>query len=176
MSAKQWILAAAVALCAALAAAECNADSFTGEKTLGLRAGYNSYNREPLAGAQFSYRFNRLLRLAPSVDYIFRRDGRDALTFNVNMDFVFPLADGRCSLFPLAGINYSSWNYHLSGPHGSSATTDDVSSRISRIGLNAGAGVDFNITGSLKLSLTGSYTFIKEFHGATVAAGIHYRF
>jgi len=172
MSGKRWIFAAA-ALMAASSGLSCRADGYTGEKTLGINVGYNTYNREPLAGAQFSYRFNRLLRISPAVDYVFRRDGHDALIFNLNMDFVFPLSNGRCGVFPLVGVNYSSWNYH---PAANSTATDDVSTRISRMGLNAGAGFDVNISGSLRLSLIASYTLIKEFGGTNIAAGIHYRF
>ena len=155
---RRWI----VSLLAAGIIAGCmtaSADDFSGEKTLGVRTGYNTRNREPLAGIEFTYRFNRLLRLAPSAEYVFRRDGRDALMLNLNAQFVFPLAGGRCNLFPLAGINYSSWNYHPSAA-----------------GNNAGAGVDTNLTGSLRLSLSGQYTFIKSFGGVNICAGIHYRF
>lgn len=169
---RRWI----VSLLATGIVAGCmtaSADDFSGEKTLGVRTGYNTRNREPLAGIEFTYRFNRLLRLAPSAEYVFRRDGRDALMLNLNSQFVFPLAGGRCNLFPLAGINYSSWNYH---PSATGNYTDDVSSRVSRFGLNAGAGVDTNLTGSLRLSLSGQYTFIKSFGGVNICAGIHYRF
>lgn len=180
MSGKRWIAAAlaATALSGGLAA---RADQYSGEKTLGIRAGYNTYNNRPLAGAQFSYRFNRLLKLSPAVEYVFRNDGRDALMIDLNMDFVFPLAQGRCDIYPLAGINFSSWNFHKldaihASPENHLSSTNDVSTRVSRFGLNAGAGFGVNISGSLRLSATATYTFIKEFHGANITAGIHYRF
>ena len=172
MSVKRWIFTVVSAACV-FAGSTASADQYRGEKTLGINVGYNTYNREPLAGAEFSYRFNRLLRLTPSIDYVFRRDGRDALQIDLNMQFVFPFAQGRCGVFPLIGVNFSSWNYH---PAGGVLTTDDVSSRVSRMGVNAGGGFDVNISGSLRLSLTGTYTFIEKFHGANIAAGIHYRF
>lgn len=179
MSGKRWI-AAALAAFALGGAFPAEADQYSGEKTLGIRAGYNTYNKRPLAGVQFSYRFNRLLRLSPSAEYVFRNSGLDALMVDLNMEFVFPLAQGRCDIYPLAGINFSSWNYHNldANLHNDAALspTDDVSSRVSRIGLNAGAGFGFNISGSLRLSLNATYTIIKEFHGANIAAGIHYRF
>ncbi len=112
---------------------------------------------------------------------MFRNDGLDALMLNLNMEFVFPLAQGRCDIYPLAGINFSSWNYHnldsYLPPDGAALTpTNDVSSRVSRFGLNAGAGFGVNISGSLRLSASATYTFIKKFHGANIALGIHYRF
>lgn len=158
---------------AATCASPCRADGYRGEKTLGIQAGFNTYNDQPLAGVQFTYRFSRLLRIAPDINYVFRHDGRDALRFDLNMQFLFPVAHGTVNLFPLVGANYSSWNFH---PLAIGNITDDVSSRLSRIGLNTGAGADVNLSGNLKLSLTATYTFIREFNGWDIAAGIHYRF
>lgn len=158
----------------AIAPLTARADEYTGEKTLGLRVGYNTYNTRPLAGVQFSYRFNRLLRLAPDALYVFRNDGRDALLVDVNMQFLIPYANSRGAIFPLAGLNYSSWNWH--GTLVDASGINDVSTRTSRLGLNAGAGIDINVSGTLKLSVSGVYTFIKHSHGANITAGIHYRF
>lgn len=171
MSTKRFIVAALASAIAFTGALSANADEYRGEKTLGVKVGYNTYNESPLAGIQFSYRFSKLLRLSPEVDYIFRDAGLDALTANVNMEFVFPLADNRCDIYPLVGINYSSWNFH-----DITANIDDVSTRISRFGLNAGAGVGINLSSSLRLSVSCAYTIIETFHGANISAGIHYRF
>lgn len=171
----------ATAFTALFGGLSARADQYRGEKALGIRVGYNTCNSRPLAGAQFSFRFNRLLRLSPSVEYVFRNDGLDALMVNLNMEFVFPFANGRCDIFPLAGLNFSSWNKHdpdaiSVGRNGVTYTSDDVSSRVSRFGLNVGAGFGVNISGSLRLSVSGTYTVIQEFHGANISAGIHYRF
>lgn len=167
---------AALTLCSIMSVSA--ADSYKGEKTLGVIVGYNSYNERPLAGAQFSYRFNRLLRLSPEVTYVFRHDGLDALRFDLDMQFVFPVAQGKCDVFPYAGVDYSSWNYHAPDIDHSDATAggNDVSTRLSRIGLNLGAGCGINLSGSLRLSVTAGYTFIQYFHGVDICAGIHYRF
>ena len=41
---------------------------------------------------------------------------------------------------------------------------------------NLAFGFGVNISGSLRLSASATYTFIKKFHGANIALGIHYRF
>lgn len=168
------LTAATLAVTTLSGAPGARADQYRGEKTLGICVGYNTHNNRPLAGAQFSYRFNRLLRLSPSVEYVFRNAGLDALMIDLNMEFVFPVAQGRCDIYPLAGINFSSWNYHDNTP--GLPSTDDVSSRVSHFGLNAGGGFGINITRSLRLSVNATYTFIEDFHGANIIAGIHYRF
>lgn len=181
MSITRWITTAAMAIITLCAGFSAHADQYRGEKTLGITVGYNTCNSRPLAGAQFSFRFNRLLRLSPAAEYVFRNDGCDALLVDLNMEFVFPFAKGRCEVYPLAGINFSSWNNHdipevTIDPEGKLVQPDDVSSRVSRFGLNLGAGFGVNISGSLRLSVSGTYTIIKEFHGANISAGIHYRF
>jgi opacity protein-like surface antigen len=167
------VIAATVAIVISLCSFLSSADSFSGEKSLGVNVGYNTYNKEPLAGLQFSYRFNKLLRLCPEAEYVFRRDGRDALRLNLNMEFVFPMAQGRCDLFPLVGLHFASWNWH---PAAIGEFTNDVSTRISRLGLNFGAGGSVNISSSMRLSVTASYNLIKDFGGVNIVAGLHYRF
>lgn len=160
-----------------------SADDFKGEKTLGLKVGYNTYNVRPVAGVQFSYRFNRWLRISPDIEYVFRNHGVDALAVDVNVHFLFPVAGSRLNLFPLIGGNFSSWNfhpdkhvYHAAGGNDGKWETNDVSTRSSKFGLNVGAGMDFSVSGSLSLSVSGVYTVIERFHGANIMAGIHYRF
>jgi len=148
------------------------ADEYTGRKTLGLQTGFSSYNKSALAGIEFTYRFNRHLRFAPSANYIFRRFSKDALSVNLNVHVPFQITP-RWDIYPFAGLNYSSWNYHTSG----TANEDsDVTSRITRFGINAGAGVGLNLSQSLTLGLSAGYTFIKVFHGANIYARIAYRF
>ena len=167
-----WILVAAM-LSGTLTPLTTRADSFSGEKTLGIRAGYNTWNERPLAGVEFSYRFNRLLRLAPAANYVFRHSGLDALQIDLNAEFVFPFAEGRFEAFPLAGMQFASWNYHQPA---NAWQTDDVSTRLNRLGLNLGGGMGFNVNGSMKLSLKWEASLIKDFSGHNITAGISYRF
>lgn len=151
--------------------ATANAEGYAGEKTLGFLAGYNTYNRSAIAGFEFSYRFSRNFRLAPDVFYAFKNMQRDALVINVNAQFPIPCT-GVVTVYPFAGVNYSSWTIRHFNP----MTANDVSSRDSRFGLNAGAGADFRLKGNLRLGAEAYYTFIKAYGGAAVAAKIAYAF
>lgn len=166
-------LKAAITAAIAFTALNAAADGFSGEKTLGLQAGYTTYNRTAVAGMEFTYRFSRNFRIAPSANYVFRHQNTDALQINLNAHVPFPFAS-RWEVFPLAGLNYSSWNYH----NGTSAPNDDadVSNRVSRFGLNIGAGIGFAATPTLRLSLTADYIAIKHFSGTNILAKIAYRF
>lgn len=166
-------IAAILAICAATAPLHpASADEFTGQKSLGLQAGYTTYNRSAVAGIEFTYRFNRRFRLAPNVSYVFRHDHTDALLINLNAQV--PISIGqKWEIFPLAGINYSSWNYHFGDIPGGH---DDVGTRVSRFGINLGAGIGLAVTHTLGIGLTADYILIKEFHGCNILAKIAYRF
>lgn len=150
----------------------CNADELTGQKTVGFQTGFNSYNSSAIAGIEFTYRFNRHLRLAPSVNYVFKHNSTDALALNLNMHVPFNLTHGW-EIYPYAGLNYSSWNFH-----DIEAVNDDsdVTSRITRFGLNVGAGVGVNLTPTMKLGVAADYVLIKQFDGVSVVAKIAYTF
>ena len=166
-------IATLLTICAATASFNpASADEYTGQKSLGLQAGYITYNQSAMAGIEFTYRFNRHLRLAPNVGYAFRHDHTDALLINLNAQVPVILGD-KWEIFPLAGLNYSSWNYHFPATSG---THDDVGTRVSRFGINVGAGVGMAVTPTLGLGLTADYIFIKEFHGCNILAKIAYRF
>lgn len=170
---KAKLLIAVCGMAAALwSAAPCTAATTPakGEKTISLAAGFAGYNTSALAGLEFTYRFSRHFRLAPSANYIFRHKGKDALTLNLNAHVPFE-ASRLLEVYPYAGINYSSWNFH----HNASET-DDVTTRKSRFGVNIGAGANLRLSGNLRIGIAADYVLIKHFSGAEIFAKIGYQF
>lgn len=179
MNLKRWLLGASVALASVLAPSaawgaggDSDARSYKGEKTLALRGGYIGYNESATAGLEFTYRFSRLFRLAPSLDYVFRHHDTDALIIDLDAQFLFPFSGDRMAFFPYAGPKYASWTLHPGG----SRESNDVSSRRSRLGIDAGVGIEANITPVFRIGISGGYTFIKYFHGFDAALTLSYRF
>lgn len=168
---RAWIKTAVAAVTFFATSFTAGAEGYAGEKSLGLLAGYNTYNKSAVAGFEFTYRFSKNFRLAPDVYYAFRNERRDALIINANAHFPIPCSR-RVNIYPLAGINYSTWTFRHYDP----ANADDSTSRDSRLGLNAGAGADFAMGGNLRLGAEASYTFIKSYGGAAVVAKIAYLF
>lgn len=74
------------------------------------------------------------------------------------------------ALYPFAGPTYVSWGLHNRNEN------KDVTTHANRFGMNAGGGVEFRATSSLKLSLEGRYTFVKDYCGAQVNLGIMFVF
>lgn len=148
---------------------------------MGLRVGYNSRNSSPVAGLWFQHEFAPHFRLAPNVDYIFKRDNTDALSINCNGQFPFRFGQsGAFVFYPLAGLNYTSWNYHHDDdPAVSDSSADgdgDVTSRKNRFGLNAGAGLEYRVSPTLKFALEAKGTLVKSYSSATITLSIGYVF
>lgn len=143
-----------------------------GEKTIGLRAGYNTRTEAPIAGLFFQYQLTSHFRLAPNVEYYIRHNNTDGLSINLNTHFPISLGAGsHAAFYPLAGLNFTAWNLH-----GIKNDSDDVTTRISRLGLNAGAGFEYYATSSLKLSVEAKATLLKNYTSGTFSLSIGYVF
>ena len=156
----------------AIAFVMSGSNSRAGEKTLGVRLGYNTRSEAPLAGLFFQYSLTEHFRLSPNVEYYFKHKGTDALSVNLNAHFPFTLGAGsHAALYPLAGVNFTSWNFHQEA-----SDIDDVTTRASRLGLNLGGGFEYYATKSLKLSLEAKATLIKNYSSGTFSLSIGYVF
>jgi len=164
-------LTAVLSAMAILLSAPLTASAERGEKTIGLTGGYNFYNNSGTAGVKFSYDFAAHVRIAPSVEYTFRHRDFDAFTVNLDMQFPWRLTSSTVSVYPLAGINITRWTYNEYSPD-----NDDISQRFDRLGLNLGGGIGWRATKSLKLTVEGRHSFLKQFHHASVSASIAYIF
>lgn len=175
----------------------CSQPAFSivkGEKIAGVRAGYASRNTSMEVGLYFQYSFSDHFRLQPSADFILRHRDRDAFLLDVNGQIPIEFSTDKFSLYPYAGLNFSSWNYHYKmltpivpenpdDPDLNPAPgelpgfkTTDGSKRYNRFGINVGAGFDLKVSASWKLSVEAGYTFIKANSGLRVLAGVGYIF
>lgn len=159
---------------AAILASSTFAPESGAETTVGVRAGYNTRSESPVAGLLFQYSFSDHVRIAPNADYYFRNNDLDALSISCNMEFPFALSStGNAALYPLAGLNYSSWNYHLDK---TGEEFNDVSTRVGRLGLNVGAGFEYKVTRTLKLSVEAVANLMKSYSSGSFTASIAYVF
>lgn len=157
---KKFFLALAVAAGSLILASPASAQK--GEKTLGIKGGYASYNRSGTAGLFFQYSFSSHVRIAPEIDYIFRNHNLSAFECCVDMHFPFRVARGF-KLYPLAGITFNSWD-KKQGKH-------DVHG-----GFDLGGGMDLYLTSSLKLNIQAKYSLMEQTGGYFAGIGIGYMF
>ncbi len=132
------------------------------EKSLGVTGGYASYNNSGYVSLFFHYNFLDHLRIAPEAGIVFRHEGDTGLILNADLQFPFRVAHAF-SIYPLAGIAFNNWS------HQGAAST-------SRVGLNAGAGLDLYLTPNLKFMAQAKYSFMKDTGGVFAGIGIGYIF
>lgn len=143
-----------------------------GEKSFGPKIGYVSKNQSVLAGLAFQYTFSRHFRVVPDVGIIFRHKDLDGLEVNLNAHVPFGFENDKVALYPLAGVNYTSWGLHGSGKE----EGNDVTSHDNRFGINAGGGVELRCTSTLKLSLEAKHCFLRNYNNTQISLGISYVF
>lgn len=147
-----------------------------GDKAFGVKAGYATINNSALAGIFLQYSFSDHLRIQPGAQCIFRHEDRDAFQIDLDVHFPLNISGERTSLYPIAGINYSSWNRHHKETVAEEIATKDVSTRKGYIGLNAGCGFDYKITNTLLINAEARYSFVKSNSSLQISVGIGYLF
>lgn len=143
-----------------------------GEKSFGPRIGYVSRNDAVAGGLVFQYSFSHKLRIAPEIDIVFRNKDMDAIGVGCNVQFPLNLGSERLTLYPFVGPEYMSWNLHDIDEQ----EEKDVTTHMNRLGANIGAGFELRCTSSLKLSIEGRYTVMKNYSTGAVFAGIAFVF
>ncbi len=144
---------------------------YKGEKSVGVRAGFSSSNTTGTAGLYFSYRFSKYFRLSPKIDFAFQHYGTDSFSYNLDTEYPVALGNsGKVNFYPIAGINYSTFNTH--------SVLDDVDSseRINKFGLNLGAGLESFVTPTLRLAMECKCQLISHYTGAWITVSIGYKF
>lgn len=173
-------LVASLSLICCLIPSETVAQSFRGQKSVGLRGGFTTRNTTATAGLYFSYRFTEHFRFAPKVDYAFRHKGTDAFSFNFDTEMPIALdgVTGRVNFYPIAGLNYTTFTSHnTSGTVTTAAeSSDDSSQRTNRFGLNLGAGIEYFATPTLRLAFESKCLLMKQYTGGWFTASIGFVF
>ena len=177
MKALKRIFVITVAVLSLATAPTASAIGNNGEKTVGVTAGYNTRNESAVGGVFLQYRVKRLVRIAPDVSYVFKHHNTDWLAINLNVHMPLSvIPSGRVNLYPLAGFNYTSWSFHPAGNKPAIIEGDDVTERVSKFGLNVGAGLDVYATETLKLFVEGKYVGVRHYSSGVITVGIGYRF
>lgn len=179
MTKRLFMLFAVIAI--SIAANTVKAQISRGQKTMGVKAGYITFNHSASAGIEFEYAFSPHFVLAPNIDFVFRNDGVDGVLFNIDYHGPWALdSRNRWFFYHILGVNYVSWSTHPQHAGDESKMPDngydDVTTRFNRVGLDFGAGIECFITSTLRLSLQGKFNWVKEHDSGIFNIGISYVF
>lgn len=134
-----------------------------GIQAVGVHLGYGTEIESIGIGLKYQYNFTDNLRFEPSLNYFFENDGVDQFDLNANVHYLFPMAS-NVRVYPLAGLTFARWDF--------GKAFDDVT----RLGVNAGGGAEFDITNNLMLNLELKYQFVSDFDQAIFNVGVAYMF
>ena len=142
-------------MCMMLASATSFAQK--GEMEVGIHGGFmlDSPNNLGL-GVNVGYMLMKNVRGVAEFNYFLKKDGVSYWNLEGNVEYLFKLND-EFTLYPLVGLDFlgSSWD-------GGSDT---------RLGLNLGAGVEYNISSNLKL--VGEFNYKTQGNGwSLLKAGV----
>lgn len=155
-----------------MAVAAITASAQKGESTFGIQTGYTSTNNSAIGGLFYQYGLSNTVRISPELGFVVRHQTYDAFTADLNVHFPLQLDLRNMELYPLTGLNFSSWtchNNHLEG-------IDDVSTRRNRLGLNFGAGWQLRASESIRVKIEAKYLLTSRFSTFTLGVGVGYVF
>lgn len=132
----------------AFVAAVMSANAQIGDKSVLVKAGYETDFKRFGVGAEGRYFLTENIRLAPDVIFFFPKDHNTGLDINVNAHYVFPLQDGL-SVYPLAGVQMANNRFSYEGFTDSST----------KFGFNIGVGFDYNLSDVNYVNAQFQYTF-----------------
>ncbi len=122
----------------------------TGEKSVVGKLGYQTEFKRFLVGAEGRYNVTDEVRIAPDVQFLFPKNKTTGLDFNVNVHYLFRLADDL-KVYPLAGG--AMLNNHWSGGDGISTTN---------FGFNVGGGLQYDLASDAYVDFQFKYTFLED--------------
>lgn len=141
-----------------------------GKQALGVNLSYGTEIESIGLGAKYQYNITDQIRLEPSLDYFFKNDGLSMFDINLNAHYLVPVSSG-VKIYPLAGFTYTNWHVDLGDIAGLS-----VGASESRVGVNLGAGAEFDVSSNLALSFELKYQLISDVDQAVLGIGLAYKF
>ena len=131
-----------------------------GIKSVGLNLNYGTEIESFSLGVKYQQNITDEIRLEPSMNYYFENKGIDMFDVNFNAHYLFPMAS-NIRIYPLAGLTFERW---------------DIGKVKNKLGVNLGAGAEFDIADQWMMNFELKYKIIKDFDQAAFSLGISYMF
>jgi outer membrane protein X len=136
-----------------------------GEKAIGINLGYGSEVESPAIGVKFNYGLTDLIRISPSFNYFLEKNGLSGWEINADAHYLFSVAP-KLTVYPLAGLTFTGWSF---GGGGSSSTE-------TRLGVNIGAGIGYELTDNISLGLELKYSLVSDLDQFVPMVNLTYKF
>ncbi|MBQ6166732.1 MAG: porin family protein [Muribaculaceae bacterium] len=133
-----------------------------GETAVGVNLVYGSEIESLGLGARFQYGIIDHLRGEVGFNYFFEHKHTSWWDVNINAHYLVNLFNENFFIYPLAGLNYTM------------AKFEGVEKN--HIGLNLGAGVEYEISDHWGVNLEYRHTIIRKVDQGVIGLGLNYKF
>lgn len=153
-----------------------------GEKAVGVNLFYGTEISSLGIGAKGQYNLTDAIRVEAGFDYFLKKDGVSMWDINLNAHYLFPIAE-KFKVYPLVGLAYGHYKLdvgdmkEMSGDYYDDVDIDiDYSVSTGKIGVNLGAGVQYDINSKWAVNFEVKYQLISNFDQAALGLGLAYKF
>lgn len=129
-------------------------------KAVGVHLNYGTKIESFSLGVKFQQNITNEIRLEPSMNYYFANKGIDMLDVNFNVHYLFPMAS-NIRLYPLVGLTFERW---------------DVGKIKNKLGVNMGAGAEFDIADNWMMNFELKQKLVKKYNQSVFSVGLSYMF
>jgi outer membrane protein X len=136
-----------------------------GEKAIGVNVGYGFEIESIAIGVKFNYGITDQIRVSPSFNYFFAKNGLSEWEINADVHYVFNVAS-KVTVYPLAGLTFTGWTFDWGG----------MSSSVTRFGANVGAGIAYQFTDALSVGFEAKYSIVSDFDQFVPSINATYQF
>lgn len=136
-----------------------------GETAVGANLVYGSEIESVGLGARFQYGVTDQLRAEVGFNGFFEHDHMSWWDVNLNAHYLVALKSDQLYIYPLAGVNYTMVDFK-----------HEAKGEENHIGLNVGAGVEYEINDHWGLNLEYRHTIIRKVDQGVIGLGINYKF
>jgi outer membrane protein X len=143
-----------------------------GEKAVGLNFGYGSEIKSPAIGVKFNYGITDQIRVSPSFNYFLEKNGLSGWEINADAHYLFNVAP-KISVYPLAGLTFTGWTFDWGGMFEGAESSSNTETRL---GVNIGAGIGYQLTDNISIGLELKYSVISDFDQIVPMINFTYKF
>lgn len=115
--------------------------------------------------AKYQYNFTDGFRGEVDLGYDFKAKGISVFEAGINLNYLFNIGE-KFKIYPIVGVGYA--NLKASGFGGSASTN--------KIYVNAGLGLEYDLTEHFAVNLEAKYQYIKDFSRMPISIGVAYKF
>ena len=150
-----------------------------GKMAVGVNAAYGMASNYKTFGfgGKFQYSITNEWRAEASGTYFLKKDNVSAWDANVNVHYVIPISEGL-NVYPLAGLTIFGVKADVPDEYKSlvAAAGAETSSSETRVGFNAGGGIEYFLSEQFKINAEVKYQYTKDSDWPVISIGAAYVF